>query len=116
MGCSFSPEDRENRCDDGRRGRLSTVDCRRKSTKVVDAILENVAMIAEVLTESQISFCMKHLKEHQLFNGLSDEEMRIICTQMVWMEGTQQEYLFHQGETGHSFFLIEKGRVSIEID
>jgi CRP-like cAMP-binding protein len=26
------------------------------------------------------------------------------------------EYLFKQGEKGHSFFLIEKGKVSVEID
>lgn len=35
---------------------------------------------------------------------------------MVWMEGTKDEYLFQQGEMGHSFFLIEKGKVSVEID
>jgi CRP-like cAMP-binding protein len=35
---------------------------------------------------------------------------------MVWMEGKKDEYLFQQGETGHSFFLIEKGRVSVEVD
>ena len=46
MGCSFSPEDKEAKIDEGRRGRLSTVDCRKKSTKVLDVILENVTMIS----------------------------------------------------------------------
>jgi CRP-like cAMP-binding protein len=35
---------------------------------------------------------------------------------MVWMEGNKNEYLFQQGETGHSFFLIESGVVGVEVD
>lgn len=35
---------------------------------------------------------------------------------MVWVQGVKDTYLFEQGQTGHSFFLIEKGRVSVEID
>jgi hypothetical protein len=90
MGCAFTPEARDNsRVDDGRRGRLTTIDCRRRSTKVVDIILENVKMIEETLTQEQISYCMKHLREHQLFNGLSEDELKAVCQEMVWMEGTK---------------------------
>lgn len=71
MGCSFSPEEKEGKSDEGRRGRLSTVDCRKKSTKVLDVILENVTMISEQLDDGQVRYCMEHLREHQLFSGLS---------------------------------------------
>lgn len=40
MGCVAIKDDIEKAvADNGRRGRLSTVDCRRQSTKVVDMIL-----------------------------------------------------------------------------
>jgi CRP-like cAMP-binding protein len=32
---------------------------------------------------------------------------------MVWAQGAKDEYLFQQGEPGYSFFLIEKGRISV---
>jgi len=50
MGCVVGKDELDKpRMDDDRRGRLSTVDCRRQSTKVVDIILENVTIISEVL-------------------------------------------------------------------
>ena len=64
---------------------MTTVDCRKKSTKVLDVILENVTLISEQLDETQVKYCMEHLREHQLFSGLSEQEMKTICEQMVWM-------------------------------
>lgn len=90
MGCTFSPEERDLiKLEDGRRGRLPTLDCRKRSTKVMDIILENVRLITEVLTSEQVDRCMLMLKEHQLFNGLAEEELRAVCEGMVWMEGNK---------------------------
>ena len=35
---------------------------------------------------------------------------------MVWARAEKDEYLFLQGQSGHSFFIIEKGTVDVEID
>lgn len=55
----------------------------------MDIILENVRLITEVLTSEQVDRCMLMLKEHQLFNGLAEEELRAVCEGMVWMEGNK---------------------------
>jgi hypothetical protein len=59
MGCVGIKDDLEKAvADNGRRGRLSTVDCRRQSTKVVDIIQENVTIISEALKPPQINYCI----------------------------------------------------------
>lgn len=35
---------------------------------------------------------------------------------MVWAKANQGDQLFAQGQTGHTFFIIEKGKVQVEID
>lgn len=40
----------------------------------------------------------------------------MLCSQMVWVQGKKDEYLFAQGQAGHSFFVIEKGEIAVEID
>lgn len=43
MGCAFAQELKDHaKQDSSRRDRLSTIDCRKLSTKVVDMIVENV--------------------------------------------------------------------------
>lgn len=46
-------------------------------------------MISEKLTNDQINYCINQLMDHQLFSGLSNEELKQICKEMVWMEGHQ---------------------------
>lgn len=47
MGCAFSQELKDHpKVDESRRNRLTTVDCRKRSTKVVDIIVENVTVIS----------------------------------------------------------------------
>jgi hypothetical protein len=59
MGCVSIKDDLQKAVpENGRRGRLSTVDCRRQSTKVVDMILENVTIISEALKPPQINYCI----------------------------------------------------------
>ncbi len=102
--------------DSNRRKRLSTVDCRRLSTKVVDMVVENVEILSETLTKQQIEFSVACLSNHPLFSGLTNEELSTLCSEMIWVQGKQNEYLFVQGQAGHSFFIIEKGQVDVEID
>ena len=35
---------------------------------------------------------------------------------MIWVKADKDEYLFLQGQAGHSFFIIEKGDIHVEID
>ena len=35
---------------------------------------------------------------------------------MVVADTKQSEYVFHQGDTGNSFFLVYKGEIQVEID
>lgn len=35
---------------------------------------------------------------------------------MIWVQGKADEYLFVQGQAGHSFFIIEKGEITVEVD
>jgi hypothetical protein len=63
MGCVMTKDDLDKAAaDDGRRNRLSTVDCRRQSTKVVDIIHEKVSIISEMLKPEQINYCIEHLR------------------------------------------------------
>ena len=117
MGCAFSGDEKgAPQSQDGRRNRFTTIDGRKRSTKVVDIVVEKVNILREDLSEKQIKYCCQVLKQHQLFSSLKEEELRAISEGMISVSGEKDGYLFHQGETGHSFFLIEKGAVSVEID
>lgn len=88
MGCAFSENSKDQnnpKVDSNRRNRLSTIDCRRLSTKVVDMIIENIQILSEKLTEAQIQYCVKALADHTLFSGLSHDELKALCAQMVWV-------------------------------
>lgn len=107
MGCAFTQELKDQMKNEShRRNRLSTLDCRRLSTKVVDMIVENVQILSESLTTQQITFCVNTLSNHPLFSGLTQEELSTLCSEMVWVQGKQGDYLFVQGQAGHSFFII----------
>ena len=117
MGCAFSDEEKGTpHPQHGRRSRFSTIDGRKRSTKVVDVLVEKVEVITEDISPQQVSYCIQILKKHQLFNSLSNDELQAIGEGMIYVRGDKGGYVFHQGETGHSFFLIEKGGVSVEID
>ena len=117
MGCAFTGDLKQQQKQEGaRRNRLHTIDCRKLSTKVVDMIVENVHILNDRLSEEQVNFCVKCLTDHPLFSGLSPEELKMLCSEMIQVKANRNQYIFLQGQAGHSFFIIQKGDIHVEID
>jgi hypothetical protein len=74
MGCAFTGDIKQSKMkEDGRRDRLGTLDCRKKSTRVIDNIVERVTIVSNELSEEQILFATKVFEQHNLFCGLAKE-------------------------------------------
>lgn len=117
MGCTESHDSTFKKMEEHTmRSRLNSIDNRKKSTRVVDAIIERVTILSETLTPKQTEFAAKKLSRHELFNSLTIDELKIVCREMAYASAPSSEYLFQQGDAGHSFFIIETGRVDVEVD
>jgi hypothetical protein len=76
MGCTFDTELSKkdfHKQHENRHGRTGTIDTRKKSSRVVDNIIENVTVSNELLTSVQITYAVTCLKKQSLFNSLSDD-------------------------------------------
>ena len=60
MGCAFTGDVKQAKMkEDGRRNRLGTVDCRKRSTRVIDIIVEKVTVVSNQLSTEQTLFASK---------------------------------------------------------
>lgn len=53
---------------------------------------------------------------HFFFSSFSETERTEIIEQMVIYKCTKDQYIFKQSDPGSLFFIIRKGKVSIEIN
>ena len=53
------------------------------------------------------------LRSCQLFTGLSPEDIQNIAEFTVVKSLARGEYLFHEGETSHGFYVVQRGAVNI---
>lgn len=56
------------------------------------------------------------LKKHFLFSALSNEELNLIISQMIFCKLRQNQFLFKQGSIARYFFILEKGELEVIID
>lgn len=65
MGCTESHDTMLKKLDEPTmRSRMNSIDNRKKSTRVVDAIIEKVTILSETLTPKQTEFAAKKLARH----------------------------------------------------
>jgi len=53
------------------------------------------------------------LRSCQLFTGLSPEDIQSIAEFTVVKSLARGEYLFHEGETSHGFYVVQRGAVNV---
>ena len=52
-------------------------------------IVENVHILNDRLNEEQVNFCVKCLTDHPLFSDLSPEELKMLCSEMIWVKANR---------------------------
>ena len=56
---------------------------------------------------------LKLLADARLFCGLERDQLEEVSSQARDRQYARHDYLFHEGETAHSFFLLTEGRVKL---
>ena len=70
----------------------------------------------EKISEKDHSKISKIIGPHFFFSSFSENERAEIIEQMKIYKCSKDQYIFNQTDPGSLFFIIKKGRVSIEIN
>ena len=69
-------------------------------------------MSATATALKQVSI-LHTLRTSQLFSGLPPADLEAIAALVTFKALAKDSYLFHQGETSHGFYLVQKGAVNV---
>jgi len=58
----------------------------------------------------------KHLRDVPLFAGLGKRDMQAVAELADEVDAKEGEVLTRQGDLGHEFFVVERGRAEVTID
>lgn len=58
----------------------------------------------------------QYLPEHQFFRGLDPSVIELLAGCAVNVHFHPQDYLFREGESADTFYVVRRGRVSIEVN
>ncbi|EGR32104.1 protein kinase domain protein [Ichthyophthirius multifiliis] len=80
-----------------------------------EVIYENIQKHEREKTKQDQEIILQSLRNHFLFNALTDDELVMVVDSMFYCTNSQ-DYVFMQGYSASSYFIIEKGDVEILIN
>ncbi|CAA9889308.1 Cyclic nucleotide-binding protein [Candidatus Methylobacter favarea] len=57
----------------------------------------------------------EYLSAHEFFSGFSDDVFKFLCESSSMHEIKKGQILFQQGESADKFYVVRKGRISVQI-
>lgn len=114
MGCETSQVIEKSKKEEGRR-------IRRKGEKIIGKVsetlevFENVQLKEEKVPSSDIKTIEHIISNHFYFSSFSEYDRIDIIEQMKVYGAAKDQYIFKQNDPGTLFFIIKKGKVSVEI-
>ncbi|KAM3141578.1 hypothetical protein pb186bvf_006183 [Paramecium bursaria] len=79
-------------------------------------ISENFEVLQKKQQKTDITFIVMCLKLHFVFSTLSDVQLNHLAQQMFYCKLAKGSTIIKQGDSASSFFLLEKGKIQIQID
>jgi cGMP-dependent protein kinase len=103
-----------NRDRDKRIRRAQTIDRRHRKDHVPDAPLAQISTKKKTLKD--MDNIIKALNKHFIFACLNEDNRKSMIEQMVYYSMQANQMIFEQGQIGHNFFIIEKGKVEVIVN
>ena len=85
-------------------------------TNKEQTIYENINKGEKKMTSDDINSIKKSLQQHFFFHHLSEQNLEVVLSKMFYATQTEGNYIFKQGDPGNCLFIIDVGRVEVEID
>ena len=81
-----------------------------------DQIHEDIIKVEKKMTKKDVEFIIECFTRHFLFANLNEDELEDVVTKMFYCKVEKEKYVFKQGDDASCFFIIDDGRVRVEID
>lgn len=81
-----------------------------------DVRYENVQESNKKMTKKDVEFIIDSFTKHFLFVNLNEDELEDVVTKMFYCVLKKDNYVFKQGDDASCFFIIDSGKIQVEID